>query len=38
MRALGFEVHKAEVLKLLKDYDRKGNGKMNYQDFFTLSE
>ena len=37
MRALGFEVHKAETMKLLKDYDRNGDGKMNYQDFFTIS-
>ena len=38
MRALGFEVKKAEVLKVLRDYDRDGSGKMLYDDFVTVSE
>ena len=38
MRALGFEVKKAEVLKVLRDYDRDGSGKMQYDDFVTVSK
>ncbi|KAH0618580.1 hypothetical protein JD844_017928 [Phrynosoma platyrhinos] len=33
MRALGFDVKKADVLKILKDYDREGNGKITFEDF-----
>lgn len=33
MRALGFEVKKVDVLKILKDYDREGNGKITFEDF-----
>ncbi|ELT88044.1 hypothetical protein CAPTEDRAFT_126483 [Capitella teleta] len=33
MRALGFEVKKADVLKILKDYDRDGTGKITFEDF-----
>ncbi|KAL7004375.1 Calcium-binding component of the spindle pole body (SPB) half-bridge [Cystobasidiomycetes sp. EMM_F5] len=33
LRALGFEMKKAEVLKLLRDYDRNGTGVMVYDDF-----
>lgn len=33
MRALGFEVKKVDVLKILKDYDREGNGKITFADF-----
>lgn len=33
MRALGFEVKKMEVLKILKDYDRDGKGKITFEDF-----
>ncbi|KAL7848182.1 hypothetical protein AOLI_G00229000 [Acnodon oligacanthus] len=33
MRALGFEVKKVDVLKILKDYDRDGNGKITFEDF-----
>jgi centrin-3 len=36
MRALGFEVKKAEVLKLLRDYD-KGSGLMEFDDFNKIS-
>lgn len=33
MRALGFEVKKVDVLKILKDYDREGTGKISFDDF-----
>lgn len=33
MRALGFDVKKADVLKILKDYDREATGKITFQDF-----
>nr|XP_015215761.1 PREDICTED: centrin-3 [Lepisosteus oculatus] len=33
MRALGFDVKKADVLKILKDYDREGTGKISFEDF-----
>uniref|UniRef100_A0ACB8EPW6 Centrin-3 n=1 Tax=Sphaerodactylus townsendi TaxID=933632 RepID=A0ACB8EPW6_9SAUR len=33
MRALGFDVKKADVLKILKDYDRAGTGKITFEDF-----
>lgn len=33
MRALGFDVKKADVLKILKDYDRAGSGKITFEDF-----
>uniref|UniRef100_A0A8C2C8D2 Centrin 3 n=1 Tax=Cyprinus carpio TaxID=7962 RepID=A0A8C2C8D2_CYPCA len=33
MRALGFEVKKVDVLKILKDYDREGTGKITLEDF-----
>lgn len=33
MRALGFDVKKADVLKILKDYDREGSGKISFDDF-----
>ncbi|CAG14640.1 unnamed protein product, partial [Tetraodon nigroviridis] len=33
MRALGFEVKKVDVLKILKDYDREGTGKITFADF-----
>jgi len=33
LRALGFEVKKAEVLKILKDYDREETGKISFDDF-----
>ncbi|XP_073770075.1 centrin-3 isoform X1 [Danio rerio] len=33
MRALGFEVKKVDVLKILKDYDREGTGKISFEDF-----
>ncbi|XP_078253168.1 centrin-3 isoform X2 [Rhinoraja longicauda] len=33
MRALGFDVKKADVLKILKDYDRDSTGKITFEDF-----
>ncbi|KAK1229474.1 Calcium-binding component of the spindle pole body (SPB) half-bridge [Marasmius sp. AFHP31] len=33
MRALGFDLKKAEVLKLLRDNDKTGQGFMNFEDF-----
>ena len=38
IRALGFEVKKADVLKILKDYDKEGKGKVTFQDFNEISE
>ncbi|KAI8848750.1 hypothetical protein BC829DRAFT_375033 [Chytridium lagenaria] len=33
MRALGFEVKKAEVLKILRDFDKNGQGLIEFDDF-----
>ena len=33
LRALGFDLKKAEVLKLLRDHDRQGSGQMQFDDF-----
>lgn len=38
MRALGFEVKKVDVLKILRDYDRDGTGKISFQDFNEVGE
>ena len=38
IRALGFEVKKADVLKILKDYDKEGKGKITFQDFNEISK
>ncbi|KAG7100157.1 Calcium-binding component of the spindle pole body (SPB) half-bridge [Marasmius oreades] len=39
MRALGFDLKKAEVLKLLRDNDKSGQGFMNFEDFaMAMSE
>jgi Ca2+-binding EF-hand superfamily protein len=37
MRALGFDVKKADVLKILRDYDREGTGKISFEDFNEVS-
>ncbi|CAF0889108.1 unnamed protein product [Rotaria sp. Silwood1] len=37
LRALGFDVHKAEVQKLMRDYDRQGKNKITYQDFHEIA-
>ena len=33
MRALGFDVKKADVLKILRDYDKEATGKIHFEDF-----
>lgn len=33
MRALGFDLKKHEVLKMLRDHDRSGSGRMEWDDF-----
>ncbi|XP_040197963.1 centrin-3 isoform X1 [Aquarana catesbeiana] len=33
MRALGFDVKKADVLRILKDYDGEATGKITFDDF-----
>ncbi|XP_074656737.1 centrin-3-like [Tubulanus polymorphus] len=33
MRALGFDVKKADVLKVMKDYDRENTGRIHFDDF-----
>lgn len=33
MRALGFDVKKVEVQKILRDYDRQGDGLISERDF-----
>ncbi|KAJ3107535.1 Calcium-binding component of the spindle pole body (SPB) half-bridge [Phlyctochytrium planicorne] len=33
MRALGFDVKKAEVLKILREYDKNGQGLIEFDDF-----
>ena len=38
MRALGFEVKKADVLKVLKDYDREGSGTITFDDYNDVSK
>ena len=38
MRALGFDVKKTDVLKVLRDYDREGTGKITFEDFNEVSE
>ncbi|UZJ53054.1 hypothetical protein CBS101457_002374 [Exobasidium rhododendri] len=36
MRALGFDLKKAEVLKILRDHDHKGEGVMEWDDFLRV--
>ncbi len=38
IRALGFDLKKAEVLKLLRDHDKDNSGLMDFQDFAKISE
>lgn len=38
MRALGFEVKKVDVLKILKDYDREGSSRITFEDFREVGE
>ena len=37
LRALGFDVKKADVLKLMREYDPDESGKIEYSDFVDLS-
>lgn len=37
MKALGFDIKKAEILKLLKDYDQSGRQVLDYEDFHKHS-
>ncbi|TFK42153.1 Ca2+-binding EF-hand superfamily protein [Crucibulum laeve] len=36
MRALGFDLKKAEVLKILRDHDKTGHGLMDFEDFAKI--
>mmetsp|Transcript_16469 Transcript_16469/g.23082 ORF Transcript_16469/g.23082 Transcript_16469/m.23082 type:complete len:87 (-) Transcript_16469:169-429(-) len=36
MRALGFDVRKAEVMNLIRDYDRDETGRIEYNDFVEI--
>lgn len=36
MRALGFEVKKAEVLELMREYDKQNTGQIDYSDFLEI--
>ena len=38
MRALGFDVKKTDVLKVLRDYDRESTGKITFEDFNEVSK
>ena len=37
MRALGFDMKKAEVLKILRDHDKTGHTLMDFEDFAKIS-
>lgn len=37
MRALGFDVRKQDVLKILEDCDREGTGTIEFNDFLEVS-
>lgn len=37
MRALGFDMKKADVLKMLKDNDKDGRNLMDFDDFQRIS-
>ena len=36
LRALGFDIHKVEAQKLMRDYDRQGKNRITYQDFHEV--
>lgn len=38
LRALGFDVKKADILKLMREYDPEESGKIQYSDFVDLSK
>jgi centrin-3 len=38
MRALGFDLKKAEVLKIMRDHEKPhGHGLLDYEDFYKIS-
>ena len=37
MRALGFDVKKPEVVKLVNDVDPQNSGNINYEQFLEIS-
>ena len=37
MRALGFEVKKSEVISLIKEFDRDNTGRIEFPDFYEIS-
>ena len=37
MRALGFDVRKEEVKKLIEEYDRTGKGLIEFPEFLDIS-
>ncbi|KAJ8594992.1 Ca2+-binding EF-hand protein [Rhizopogon salebrosus TDB-379] len=37
MRALGFDMKKAEVLKILRDHDKSGHGLIDFEDFAKIN-
>ncbi len=38
IRALGFEVKKADVVKIMRDCDKEGKGTISFQDFSEISK
>lgn len=38
MRALGFEVKKAQVLEIMREYDKQNTGYIGYDDFLEISK
>src|SRR5574343_1485879 len=36
MRALGFDVKKADVVALIREYDHEGTGRVEYADFLEI--
>ncbi|PHJ18760.1 centrin, partial [Cystoisospora suis] len=38
MRALGFEVKKAQVVDLMREYDKQSTGYIQYDDFLEISK
>ena len=38
LKALGFEMKKVEVLKILRDYDKNNSGKIEFEDFNEVGE
>lgn len=38
MKALGFEVKKADILKIFQEYDQEESGKINFDDYFECGK